>query len=148
MWGADRKFHPEGHCLASQTLLSDAKQRSRGMEFSILTKQSCLILFLAPFDFESFILKVIFITTYDDVDPSQLTYDILNLTSSWCSNDVNITTKLGDVLFNQCKPKSRENLIFYPTLGRDNMSGEIRISIPSENLWFPYLSRKYYLDSE
>ena len=61
----------------------------------------------------------------------------LNLTSSWRRNDINLTIKLCDVLYNQCKPNSRANFFFCATHGWDNM-GEIRISIPSENLGFPF----------
>ena len=69
VWGADRKFRPEGHCLASQGFAKHAKQWSRGTEFFICTEHSCLILFSCiPFNFECFILKVSFITTHNDVD--------------------------------------------------------------------------------
>ena len=63
VWGADRKFHPEGHCLASwgsaewwhvwhhEALPSDAKQWFQGMEFSICTKYSYLILYCILFNF-------------------------------------------------------------------------------------------------
>ena len=44
------------------------------------------------FDFEWFILKVAFITTYNDDDVG--------------------TTKLHNVLYNQCKPNSLENFLF------------------------------------
>ena len=47
--------------------------------------------------------------------------------SLWRQNHVNPTTNLRDILYNQ-------NNSF---LGGDNM-GEIRISIPNENLQFPY----------
>ena len=52
-------------------------------------------------------------------------------------NDVSLTTKLRDVLYNQCKPNPRDNFLFYPTHGWDNV-GEIRISIPSEKLGIAY----------
>ena len=48
-------------CFASRSF---AKQRSRGTEFSICTKHSCLILFLAYLS----IFNVSFITTHNDVE--------------------------------------------------------------------------------
>ena len=67
-----------------------------------------------------------------------LKLDIFKFDIIVISNDSNLMTKLSDVLYNPCKPKSHEKfLFFYLTHGRDNM-GEIRISIPSENLGFPY----------
>ena len=68
---------------------------------------------------------------------------VLNVTSLWRRNDVNLTTKLRDLPYNQCKPNSRENFLFlsYPW---DNM-GEIRISIPSENIGFPYSVCKKFI---
>ena len=44
----------------------------------------------------------------------------LNLTSMWRCNDVNLMTKLCDVLYNQCKPNSHENFLFCPSHGWDN----------------------------
>ena len=34
------------------------------------------------------------------------------ITSLWCQNDVNLTTKLRDILHNQCKPNSCEKFLF------------------------------------
>ena len=53
LWGTDWKFHREGDCLASWSLLSDAEQLSKVTEFSIRTKQSLWILFLAYFSFDN-----------------------------------------------------------------------------------------------
>ena len=47
-----------------------------------------------PFDFGCFILKVAFITAYNDVDVGQ----DFKMTSLWCQNDVNLTTKLHNFL--------------------------------------------------
>ena len=113
-----------------EAMPSDAKQWSRGTEFSYLHRTlmfdsfSCL-----PFEFECFILKVAFIIRYNDNDVG----NVFKMTSLWCQNDVNLTTKLREVLYNQCKLNSREKFF----LGWANM-GEIRISMPSENLGFPY----------
>ena len=71
-----------------------------------------------------------FITTYNDVDVGH----VFKMMSLWRQNHAKLTTKLRDVLYNQCKPNSREKKIF---LGWDNM-GEIRISTPSKDLGFPY----------
>ena len=38
-----------------------------------------------------------------------------NLTLLWRRNGVNLTTKLRDVLYNQCTPNSREKFLFSPT---------------------------------
>ena len=38
-----------------------------------------------------------------------------NLTLLWRLNGVNLTTKLRDVLYNQCTPNSREKFFFSPT---------------------------------
>ena len=75
------------------------------------------------------------ITTHNDVDIGHF-----KITSLWRRNDVNLTTKLRDVLYNQGKPNSREKKYFF---GWDNV-GEIRISISSENLGFPNLVCKKY----
>ena len=61
------------------------------------------------------------------------------ITSLWHRNDINLMTQLRDVLYNLCKPN--HVAIFF--MGWDNM-GEIRFSIPSENLGFPY-ARKWYI---
>ena len=58
----------------------------------------------------------------------------LKLPSLWHRCDVNLTTKLRDVLYNQCKPNSREKFFS----GADKQ-GQVRISIPSENLGNPDL---------
>ena len=85
-----------------------------------------------PLDFQCFILKVAFITTYNDVDVGH----VFKMTSLWRQNHANLTTKLHDALYNQCKPNSR--IFFYFFFFWWNNMGEIRISIPSENLGFPY----------
>ena len=51
-----------------EALLSDAKQGSRGTEFSIRTEHIFDSFSCIAFDFECSILKVAFITTYNDVD--------------------------------------------------------------------------------
>ena len=105
-WGAGRKFRPEA-------VTSDAKQLKRGMEFSIRTEQSCLILFLAYRSVSNFYFK------------SNIHYH-----SQWrsrtghfliCHNAIKLATTLRDVLYNQCKPNSRKKFLFYPTHGWDNM---------------------------
>ena len=91
-----------------KALPSDAKQWSRGTEFSVRTKHSCLILFLHTFRFRMFYFK------------SGIHYHIqwcwrrtfFKLTSLWRQNHVNLTTKLRDILYNQCKPNSCEQFLF------------------------------------
>ena len=90
-----------------------------------------------PFDYQCFILEVAFITIHNDTDIGHF-----EIWRPWCRKDVNLMTKLRNVLYNQCTPNSCENFIyFYPTHGLDNMD-KIRISIPSENLGFPCLVYK------
>ena len=89
-----------------EALPSDAKQWSRGTEFFIRTEHSCLIFFLAYFRFRMFYFK------------SSIHYHIQwrwrgKMTSLWRQNDVNLTTKLRDVLYNQYKPNSREKILFW-----------------------------------
>ena len=98
MWGADRKFRPEGHCLVARG--SDPE----GQNFLSTPKTHVCFFFLYTFRFWMFYFK------------SSIHYHtqwcwcrtFLSLTSLWRRNDVNLTTKLHDVLYNQCKPDSRE----------------------------------------
>ena len=69
-------------------------------------------------------------TTQSDVDVGHF----LNLTPFGRRNDVNLTTRIRDVLYNQSKPNPHEKFLFLSY----NM-GEILFSIPSEKLGFPYL---------
>ena len=132
VWGADRKFCPEGHCLASRGSAEWCKTviprdgifyLHRTIMFDSF---SCL-----PFDFLMFYFKSII--HYHTQWRWHKTF--LNLTSLWRRNDINLMTKLCDILYNQRKLNSCENFFFYPTHEWDNM-GEIRISIPSEDLKF------------
>ena len=69
VWDADRKFRPEGHCLASWGFVEWCKTLIQrvGIFYPHRTVMfdsfSCI-----PFDFECFILEVIFITTHNDVE--------------------------------------------------------------------------------
>ena len=93
-----------------------------------------------PFVFECFILKVEFITTHNDAE-------VGHLTSLWRRNDINLTTKLRDVLYNQCKPNSREKCFFFFFFFFFLSWVRIWISIPSENLGFPYRECKKILST-
>ena len=108
VWGADRKFRPEGHCLASRGCTEWCKTMilrdgifypHRTLTFDSL---SCI-----PFDFECFILKVAYNTQW------RWRMIFLNLMSSWCRSDVNLMTKLRDVLCNQCKLNYREKFLYF-----------------------------------
>ena len=131
VWGADRKFCPEGHCLASRGCAEWCKTviPRDGIFFPHRTLMfdsfSCI-----PIDFRMFYLK------------SSIYYHtqwcwrgtFFKMTSLWCRNDVNLRQSYVTsytIYANRIHVK-----MFF--LGWDNM-GEIRFSIPSENLGFPYL---------
>ena len=92
VWGADRKFHHEGRCLASQGFAEWCKTvipRDRIFyphQTLMFDSFSCI-----PFDFKWFIFKVTFITTNNDVGVGHFL--------KWCHCDVAMTTKLRDVLY-------------------------------------------------
>ena len=88
VWSADRKFCPEVHWHHDWCKTVIPRDGTFYLHRTLMIDSfSCI-----PFDFEWFILKVAFITTYND-------------------NDVG-TTKLHNVLYNHCKPNSRENFLF------------------------------------
>ena len=134
VWDADRKFRPEGHCLASRGFAECCLAPWGFAEWCktmiprdgifyphqslMFDSFSCI-----PFDFECFTLQAVFITTHNDVDVRRF--------SIWRHFDV---TRIP------IQPMQTEftwKVCFYPTLGWDNMD-EIRISTPSENLGFSY----------
>ena len=85
MWGEDRKYRPEGHCSASQGFDEWFKTviPRDGIFYPHWTLMfdtfSC-----TAFDFECFILKVAFITTYNDIDVGHFL--------KWCQCDVGMTS--------------------------------------------------------
>ena len=101
------KIPSRGH-WHHMALPSDAKQWSQGTEFSIRTELMIYSFSCIPFNSECFILKVAFITTYNEVDVGHF-FKIMSL---WRQNHVNLTTKLRDVLYNQCKPNSRGKFVY------------------------------------
>ena len=119
MWGADRKLRPEGHCLASRGFAGIFYPHLALMFDSF----SCI-----PFDFEYFIH---FHTQW------RWRKTFLNLASLWCCNDINLTTKLRDVLYTNTNRIDVKTFCFYPTHWWDNMD-EIQISISSENRGLKY----------
>ena len=134
--GADRKFHPEGYCLASRGYAEWCKTviARDGIFYPhrtlIFDSFSCI-----PFYFKCFILKVTFITTYNDVDIGHF----LNWRHWRQPND---KVKWRPIQPMQTDSREIHMKIFF--LGWDNM-GEIRISIPSENFRFPYPVCKNWL---
>ena len=67
VWGADRQFRPEGHYLASRGFFYPHRTL-------VFDSFSC-----TSFDFECFILKVVFFTIYNDVDIGRF----FKMTSLW-----------------------------------------------------------------
>ena len=103
VWGRNRKFRPEGHCLASRGCTEWCKTviPKDGIFFPHRTLMfdsfSCI-----PFDFRMFYFKsCIYYHT-------QGRWRFFKMTSLWRCNDVNLMTKLRDVLYNLCKPNALE----------------------------------------
>ena len=135
MWGADRKFRPKGHCLASRGCAQWCKTviPRDGIFFLHQTLMfdsfSCI-----PFDFECFILKVAFIITHNDI----FKFDVIVTSQSRQPNDKVMWYPIQQM---QTNFMWKVSFFFISSMdesyGLDKM-GEIRISIPSENLRFPY----------
>ena len=130
VWGADRKFCPEGHCLASGGFAKWCKTvipRNRIFyphRTLMFDSFSCI-----HFDFECFILKVAFITTHNDDDVGHYL--------KWRHCDVAMTSTKEQNYVTSYTTNANQIHMKNFFLGWDNMGG-IRISIPSKNLRFSY----------
>ena len=85
MWGADRKFRPDCHCLASRGCAEWCETViPRDVIFYPHRTLVCDSFSCIPFDFECFIFKVAFImpTTNNDVDVGHFLNDV-TVTSQW-----------------------------------------------------------------